>query len=471
MDILTLVKKLNEYNVDIDKILRAYNLANELHNGQFRQSGEPYISHPLNVAYILAEMRADTDTICAGLLHDTLEDTDIAKEEISEQFGEVVANLVDGVTKMRKFDFSSKEERNMANTRKIITGISDDVRIIIIKLADRLHNMRTLEYKSEYKQKEIAIETLEIFTPLAFYIGAYDIKTELEDISLMYSKPDEYKRIKEIRDNFGDDCSRCLIDMYEVIDATLKKRNIPNELKIKIKNIYGIYRQFCYGHKISEIHDLLSFIVIVDTIENCYLSLMEIHANFPPLNDKFRDYICNPKANMYRSLHTTVFGPYDKLVQTQIRTFEMEKSASYGLISYWNNNNQNNMQNDLSKKYQFLSSLSEIDNMFDDNKDFVNQVKNELFADKVNVYTPKGDMIELPQGATVIDFAYKIHSNLGNTMTGAIVNDEAVPIDYVLKNDDRVKVITNNSSLGPDESWLDKVTTTKAKRKIKEYRK
>ena len=470
-DLLEMVKEYNQE--DLCKIRKAYEMADDLHKGQMRQSGEPYISHPLNVSYILAEMHADSDTLCAALLHDTLEDTSATKEEIASEFNDEVAKLVDGVTKISKMNFSSKKDQNMANTRKIITGITEDVRIIIIKLADRLHNMRTLEFKSEFKQKENSLETMEIFVPLAYYIGAYRIKSELEDISLQYLKPEMYKKIEEKKTIIEEDSSKCLKDMLVTISTMLDNREIPNEIKVRTKNIYGIYKRLSEGHKLSDIHDLLSLKVMVDGIENCYQTLGMVHSKYPPINDKFKDYICNPKTNMYQSLHTTVFGEDEKLVQTQIRTFDMDKTASFGLTAYWDINKGNardNMQNDLKSKYQFFKSLIEIDKMFGDNQEFVNQVKYELFSNKIYIYTPSGAIIELPKGATPIDFAYKIHTDLGNTMVSAIVNDEHVSVDHVLNNKDRVRIITDDLSYGPREEWIDMAKTTHAKRKIKECR-
>ena len=469
-----LINKLKEYNPEeVEIVTKAYEYAKELHNGQMRQSGEPYISHPLNVAYILTEMHADRDTICAGLLHDTLEDTDTTKEDIAHEFNQNIANLVDGVTKISKLNFSSKQEQNMANTRKIITGITEDVRIIIIKLADRLHNMRTLQFKSEFKQKENSMETMEIFVPLAYYIGAYRIKSELEDLSLQYLYPDKYKKIENIKIKIEEESRPCLTEMLLTINEILNDNNVNHEIKVRTKNIYGIYKRLEDGHKISDIHDLLALKIMVDDISNCYQTLGIIHSKYHPINDKFKDYIYNPKTNMYRSLHTTVFGPEERLVQTQIRTFDMDKVASFGLTAYWDINKgqaRNIMQEDLKNKYQFFKSLLEINKVFGDNHEFVRQVKNELFADKIYVYTTKGEIIELPKGSTAIDFAYKIHSDIGDTMVSAVVNDKAVEADYVLHNKDRVRIITDILSYGPREEWIDKVKTTKAKRKIRDFK-
>lgn len=470
-----LLNHIKTYNPDeIEIIKKAYDYADYLHEGQIRQSGEPYITHPLNVAYILSEMHADRDTICAALLHDTLEDCDISKEDIAELFNKDIANLVDGVTKISKMNFSSKAEQNLANTRKIITGITEDVRIIIIKLADRLHNMRTLEFKSEYKQKENSLETMEIFVPLAYYIGAYRIKSELEDLSLQYLKPDMYKKIEEKKLTLEENTNKCLKEMLYKIQTILKNKEIPNEIKVRTKNIYGIYKKISEGHKLSDIHDLLSLKIMVDEIDNCYRTLGIIHQEYHPINNKFKDYICNPKTNMYKSLHTTVFGPEDRLVQTQIRTFDMDKVASFGLTTYWDlkkGEARNVMQEHLKQKFQFFKSLTEINTMFGDNQKFVSQIKSELFADKVYVYTTKGEIIELPKGSTPIDLAYKIHADIGNTMVSATVNDEYVSVDYELKNKDRVRIVTDSLSFGPRENWLEITHTARAKQKIKEFNK
>lgn len=468
-----LIDILKVYNPEeVERVKRAYDYAAELHEGQYRQSGEPYINHPLNVAYILAELHADGNTVCAGLLHDTLEDTKITKEDIAHDFNQDIANMVDGVTKLAKMNFSSKQDQNYANTRKIITSITEDVRIIIIKLADRLHNMRTLQFKTEFKQKENALETIEIFVPLAYYIGAYRIKSELEDLSLRYLKPDMYKKIEEKKLRIEEDSSECLLEMLGTIERLLTDKEIPNEIKIRTKNIYGIYKRLEDGHKISDIHDLFALKIMVDEIENCYRALGLIHFVYHPVNNKFKDYICNPKTNMYQSLHTTVFGLDDRLVQTQIRTFEMDKIASFGLTAYWDaekGNARDVMQQDLKEKFQFFRSLTEINAMFGDNQEFVNQVKSELFSDKVYVYTTKGEIIELPKGSTLIDFAYKIHTDVGNTMVGGFVNDEYVPIDYVLHNKDRVRIVTDNLSFGPRDNWEEKAHTSYAKRKIRSF--
>ena len=468
-----LIKEVEKYNKeDIEKIKKAYEFADFLHKKQYRQSGEPYITHPLNVALILAKMNADSDTISAALLHDTLEDTNATKEDIEYYFNSEVANLVDGVTKISKMNFSSKKEQNLANTRKIITGITNDVRIIIIKLADRLHNMRTLEYKSKFKQKENSIETMEIFVPLAYYIGAYKIKSELEDISLRYLKPEIYRELEYKKIKIEEESTTILEEMLEKIEKVLNNKEIPNEIKLRTKNIYGIYKKIRMGNRLTDIHDLLALKIMVDNIENCYRVLGYVHNEYHPINSKFKDYICNPKTNMYRSLHTTVFGPEERLVQAQIRTFSMDKIATHGLTAYWDINKdgaRDKMQKDLRNKFQFFKSLTEINEMFRDNQEFITQVKVELLSEKVYVYTSSGDIIELPVGSTPIDFAYKINENIGNTMIGAYVNDENVPIDYKLVSKDRVRILTDELSDGPDENWIEKAKTSLAKQKILDF--
>ena len=467
-----LIKKINEYNPEaVPMVKKAYEYADLFHEGQYRQSGEPYIIHPLNVAYILADLYADQDTLCAGLLHDTIEDTKVTEEDIAHDFNPEIAKLVNGVTKISKMNYSNKEEFNNANTRKIITSVMDDVRIIIIKLADRLHNMRTLEFKSEIKQIENSLETLTIFAPFAYYIGAYRIKSELEDISLRYLKPDKYKEIEEIRIRMEQDSEECLKEMLQNIKGLLEFENIPNEIKIRIKNIYGIYKRLEDGHKVTNIHDLLSLKIMVDGIKNCYIALGMIHSQYHPINNRFKDYIYNPKTNKYRSLHTTVFGPDERLVQTQIRTFDMDKVASFGLTAYWEikkGEAREEMQRELSNKFQFYKSLKQINGSFSDDE-FVQKVREEVFSDKIYVYTPKGEIIELPKGSTPIDFAYSIHSKIGDEMIKAIVNNEEVPFDYTLKTKDRIKIVTDTLASGPQKEWLDIIHTTKAKRKIKEY--
>ncbi len=469
-----LIKNVKLYNKSgVKLITKAYEYANLMHDGQKRNSGEPYIIHPLNVAYILSEMHADTDTICAGLLHDTIEDTKATKEEIENLFNSDIANLVDGVTKISKMNFSNKVDQEMANTRKIITSVKNDIRIIIIKLADRLHNMRTLEFKSEFKQKENALETLEIYVPFAYYIGAYRIKNELEDLSFSYLNPFEYRKTEEEIGNFLHSANSYIYQMLTCIDNLLKIEKIPHEMKTRTKNIYGVYNSLKNGVKsINEMHDLISIKIMVDEIKNCYIALGLIHSKYNPLNEKFKDYIYNPKVNLYRSIHTTVFGPHEKLVQTQIRTFEMDQIASFGIMTYWDKKSKdvrNLMQQEFRKKFEFYKSLTEIDSIFENNIDFVEHVKSDIFSDTIYVYSQNGEMVELPKGSTIIDLAFKLSDEIGIKLMGAKVNGEMVnDLGYILDNNDRVTILTNDEALSPKDDWIDKVRTSYAKNKIKQ---
>lgn len=471
-DLMNNVRGYIEEDKSLEIISKAFECAKELHKGQKRQSGEDYIVHPLSVAFILSEMKADSDTICAALLHDTIEDTKMTKEKISVEFNPTIATLVDGVTKISKMNFSSREEQVATNTRKIITSLDEDVRIVIIKLADRLHNMRTLEYKSEFKQKENAVETMEIFVPLAYYLGAYQIKSELEDLSLYYLKPDIYTSIENNIEAIKHDAEGVIRKMLEDIGNILTDNNIPFEHKERIKSIYGLYKQMSKGKKIMDVHDLLAIKIMVDDVKSCYLALGLIHSVYPPINNKFKDYIASPKTNMYHSLHTTVFGLEDYLVQMQIRTYDMEKINNYGLTAYWDLHKHDadaTMQKDLKTHFQFFKSIAELNTMTTDNREFVSMVKKELFDQVIHVYTTKGDIIELPNGSTPIDFAYKLHTDIGNTMIGAVVNDEPVSIDYILRNKDRVKILTDPLSFGPRLEWQDKAKTMRAKRLIRDF--
>ena len=468
-----LLKKVREYNPEaVETVKRAYEVADSFHAGQKRQSGDPYIVHPLNVAYTLAELHADEDTLVAGLLHDTLEDTKYTKEGIVADFNKDVAKLVDGVTKISKLNYT-KEEQNSFNTRKIILSVENDVRIIIIKLADRLHNMRTLGSKpSKYKQKENAMETLDIFVPFAYYLGSYKIKNELEDISLQYINPDKYREIEELRMKIQNDpnTKECLRDMTDTIGGLLDFQGYNHRIEPMTKNIYGIYRRLEEGHKISDIHDLIALKVILEHISQCYLTLGLIHSQYKQLNDKFKDYIYNPKTNMYRSIHTTVRGKHGKLVQAQIRTFGMEEVDTYGLPAYWETTKgkaRELMQEEITEKFQFIKSLRQIDKMFSDNEEFVRHVKEELFNKMIYAFTPKGDAIELPKGSTPIDFAYAVHTDIGNNMVGAEVNEEEVPINYTLQNNDRVHILTGELSDEKRTELMKYAHTTRAKRKIK----
>lgn len=468
-----LIERVSNYESNnLELIRKAYDYADYMHSGQLRQSGEAYITHPLNVAYIASIMNADIDTICAALLHDTLEDTSATKEEITRLFNSEIAKLVDGVTKISKMNFSSKSEQNLANIRKIVTGIMEDVRIIIIKLADRLHNMRTLEYKSVFKQQENSIETMEIFVPLAYYIGAYKIKNELEDISLRYLKPEEYKMLQyEVNKRKYED-NKCLREMLIVLDDILTKEGINHYIKTRTKNIYGIYKKVEDGYKISDIHDYLALKIMVDEISECYQTLGFVHSKYHPMNYKFKDYIWNPKTNMYRSLHTTVFAENDKLVQTQIRTFDMDKIASYGLPAYWDINRGNArdiMQEKIKNEFQVFKSLDSVNMLFKNNKDFVAQIKSELFKEKIYIYDSIGKRIEIPKNSNIIDLV--CYLDVDNIVEEVKVNDKVAPWSLVLNNKDRVSIKTNMYADVDKSYWGVMANTGYAKRKLSEINK
>lgn len=468
-----LKRKIYSYNKKNWPIIeRSYNYALKYHAGQKRASGEAYIMHPLNVAYILASMHADSDTVCAALLHDTIEDTKSTYDDIKKKFGEKIAYLVEGVTKITKMDLTNKDYITASNLRRIIVSIRDDARIVIIKLVDRLHNMRTLEYKSLERQQAIALETIEFYVPLAYYIGAYFIKDELENISFRYLKPELYDELSNKLDKLQKDNKKMLLEMLKEVKKRLNEEGIKCQLELRFKDTYSVYKKMITKSSMEKIHDLLGINVIVKNVRDCYLALMYIHALYPPVSYKFKDYIVKPKTNMYKALHTTVFANNDRLVQFQIRTKEMEKIAKYGLTSYWFKNRKlaiTNMQNDLENKYQFFKSIKELDSSIADNIEFVEQIKKELFSTNVYVRSTNGEVIELPVDATPIDYAYKIHTDLGNTMVAAIVNDELVPLDYKLKHNDRVRIITDNKTYVAKVDWLDKVVTHHARKKIIEY--
>ena len=474
IELQDLLDKLKEYNPnEIEIVKRAYEYAAILHSGQTRQSGEPYISHPLNVAYILAEMHADRDTVCAGFLHDTIEDSDSTKEDIEKNFGSVIALLVDGVTKINSLNFNSDSEQMAANHRKILVGLSEDVRVIIIKLADRLHNMRTLQYKDPKKQKENALETMEIFVPIAYFIGAYKIKNELEDLSFYYLNKDKYCEISDKRKRMELSYRDCLVQMREKLTTILTDNNVPCDIKVRTKNVYGIYKRLVKSESIGDIHDLFSMKIIVDELFNCYKTLCLVHQCYNPVNGKFKDFICNPKTNRYQSLHTTVFGPEERLVQTQIRTYDMDRINNYGLTAYWDINKDGAriaMQEDLSRKYQFFKSLVEIDSVFADNRAFVHRVKNEIFNKQVYFYDALGNTIELPEGSTLLDYAYSLSDYSGDNLQSGIVNGKSVGANYVIQNKDRVRILLNNSLHQDRSGLIGELATTKARERILELR-
>ena len=458
---------------NLNKIRKAYEFAEQSHRGQFRKSGEPYIIHPLNTAIILTTVYADTDTLIAGLLHDTIEDCDVSKEKLEEMFGRTVANLVNGVSKLGRINFSTENEYLIDYYKKIIVGMSEDVRVIIVKLADRLHNMRTLYALPNEKQKKIAKETLEILAPIAHHLGIHKIKSELEDLSLRYLKPDVFYDIAERLDKTKIERDNTVNEMLNIVSNILNEHNIPHEIKGRAKSIYSIYNKLNKGKKFSDIYDLLALRVLVDTEQECYLALGIIHSKFKPIPKRFKDYIAMPKANMYQSLHTTVFGVDGYLFEIQIRTYQMDEVAENGIASHWaykeHKDAKELMQNTTEQKLQFFKSIIELNEDKMSSEDFVNSVKDEVLNNNIYCFTPKGDIIELPRGATPIDFAYKVHTRVGETMIGAIVNNNIVPLDYQLQNNDIVKINTSKSAKGPSQEWLNIVKSTQTKNKIRAF--
>lgn len=458
---------------NIKLIKEAYDFADSKHKGQFRKSGEGYIIHPLNVALILTTIYSDTQTIMAGLLHDVLEDCDCTREEMEERFGREVTNLVYGVTKLGRINFSTENEYLIEYYKKIIVGMSEDVRVIIIKLADRLHNMRTLWALSEEKQKKIAKETEEILAPIAHHLGIHKIKSELEDLSLRYLKPDVFYDIAERLNKTKIERDNSVQEMLQNVTELLTEHNIPHEIKGRAKSIYSIYNKLDKGKKFSDIFDLLALRILVDTEQECYLVLGIIHSKFKPIPKRFKDYVAMPKPNMYQSLHTTVFGIDGCLFEIQIRTYHMDEIAENGIASHWaykeNRDAVANLQNTTEQKLQFFKSIIELNEDKMSSEEFVNSVKNEVLNNNIYCFTPKGDIIELPKEATPIDFAYKVHTRVGETMIGALVNNAIVPLDYKLKNNDIVKINTNKNSKGPSKEWLNIVKSTQAKNKIKAF--
>ena len=476
LTIQKLMDKIKTYITDkneLEIIDKAYQFAYEKHFEQKRLTGEPYIIHPLNVAYILTRTNADFETLSAALLHDVVEDCNVSSDEIEERFGHNIAVLVDGVTKINKLNLSGTTEALINNQRKILVGLSEDVRVIIIKLADRLNNMQTLFVHSEKKQKATARETLDILTPIADRLGINSIKQDLEEFCLRYLKPDEYYDIVEKLNATKTERDNSVAKMIESVSELLYKHDIKHEIKGRSKSIYSIYKKLEKGKRFSDIYDLLALRILVDTEQDCYQALGIIHSKFRPKPKRFKDYIAMPKTNMYQSLHTTVFGVDGQLYEIQIRTYEMDRVAEYGIASHWSYKEKGSvkavMQNEMEQKLQFFRAIMDLKKEQDNPEEFVDTVKKEVFQNTIYVFTPLGDVIELPSGSTPIDFAYRVHSNVGDKATGAIVNSHMVPLDYELHSDDIVKIITNNNSPGPSREWLNIVRTTQAKNKIKAF--
>ena len=455
---------------DIEKIRSAYEYAAELHEGQFRVSGEPYISHPIAVAEIVAGLELDTNSICAALLHDTVEDcadkTNL--KEIETRFGGEVAMLVDGLTKLVTVYIEDKEEAHIENIRKMLLAMSKDVRVIFIKLCDRLHNMRTLDVKPDPKRRQTALETMHVYAPLAHRLGMQKIKQELENMCISYLDPIGYEEIKGyIQEKYGVSVN-FIEHVTEQVETRLKENNIKFELKGRIKSVYSIYRKMYNQNKsFDQIYDFYAMRIIVDTELECYTALGLIHEMFKSVPGRFKDYISTPKPNMYRSLHTTVIGSDGIPFEVQIRTWEMHQVAEYGIAAHWKYKSGDRSKEEIDKKLEWISRLVETESDAKDPDEFLNALKTDIFHDETFVFTPKGDVLALPQGATVIDFAYSIHSGVGNSMIGAKINGMIVPIDTCPETGDIVEILTSSSSKGPSRDWLNIVKTSEARTKIR----
>ena len=457
---------------DTDKIKKAYELAKNLHEGQFRVSGEPYISHPVAVAEIAVGLGLDTDSICAALLHDTVEDcgNDIDIPTIKKEFGEEVAQLVDGLTKLVNIPFSDKEEQHVEDLRKMFLAMSKDVRVIFIKLCDRLHNMRTLGVKKDEKRRTTALETMHVFAPLAHRLGMQRMKHELENRSLEYLDPIGYQEIRnDIEKRYGE--SRDFIEKARArVSDKLAEAGIGFTLEGRVKSVYSIYRKMYQQNKsFEEIFDFYALRVIVNTEEECYVVLGMIHEMFNMVPGRFKDYISTPKPNMYRSLHTTVMGRNAIPFEVQIRTWDMHRIAEYGVAAHWKYKSGEDSKEEIDRKLSWIAKLIETEDDTRDPEEFLQALKIDIMHDEVFVFTPKGDIITLPQGATVVDFAYAIHSAVGNKMVGAKINGMIVPIDRAPQNGEIVEIITSSASRGPSRDWMKIVKTGEARNKIRQY--
>ena len=470
-DLLAKAKTYIKNNDDIELIKNAYAFASKAHAGQLRLTGDDYMLHPLNVALILTEIYADSQTLATALLHDVINFSDVTIDDVEEAFGKEIKELVDGISRINKLSLSADNDALASYHKKILVGLSGDVRIIILKIADRLHNMRTLWAIPERKRKEKAKETLEILVPIAHRLGINHIKSELEDLCLKYYKPDVYNDILEKLSESRQELDKSVEEMMQSVSKILTDNNIPHEMKGRTKSVYSIYNKLNKGKSFNEIYDILALRYLVNTEAECYLALGLIHAKYKPVPKRFKDYIARPKSNGYQSLHTTVFGVDGKLFEIQIRTYDMDKVAEYGFASHWSYKEHGvNKVNDMEQKLKSFRSIIELNEQQVEGEEFVNTVKNEVFnSNNIYVYTPKGDVFELPLGSTPIDFAYRIHTSVGHQMIGAIVNGNIVPLDYKLKDGDIVKINTNKNSKGPSKEWINIAYTTSAKNKIKAF--
>ena len=473
-DVFKLAKEKNR-QVDSKKIIRAYEYAKEKHGDQKRRSGEPYIIHPVQVAYILAGLEMDTDTICAALLHDVVEDTDTTNEDLVKEFGESVAEMVDGVTKLGKLQYTTKEEQQVEDYRKMFLAMGKDIRVILIKLADRLHNMRTLKFLTRDRQIANAKETMDLYAPLANRLGIYSLKWELEDLSFKYLYPDEYHEIVKGLDKKRDERLAFIDKIMDEIRGELKNARIKAEVTGRAKHIYSIYRKMQRDNStLDQVYDLFALRILVDTVRDCYAVLGIVHDLYNPMPGRFKDYISVPKKNMYQSIHTTLIGPKGTPFEVQIRTWEMHRIAEFGIAAHWAYKEQSNKGKKKAvivkeDKLAWLRETLEWQKDTENPDEFMNTLKKELFEDEVYVFTPKGDIKVLPRGSTPIDFAYAIHEQIGHRMIGAKINSKIMPIITKLKNGDIVEINTSDQTKGPSRDWLKFVKSSGARTKIQQW--
>ena len=468
-------RKQHSRRVDTKLIMKAYNLANEKHKDQKRHSGEPYIIHPMNVAYILADVGLDDSTICAALLHDVIEDTDVTDQDIRKQFGDEIADMVEGVTKLGTMNFVSVEERQVEDYRKMFLAMGKDIRVIIIKLADRLHNMRTLKFLKRDRQIANAKETMEIYAPLANRLGLYSMKWELEDLSFKYLHPDEYHELVEGINKKREERLQFIEKIMADIRVQLKKQHIDAEVTGRAKHLYSIYRKMKRDNKtLDQIYDLFALRILVNSVKDCYAALGVVHEMYSPMPGRFKDYIAVPKPNMYQSIHTTLLGEKGTPFEVQIRTWDMHRVAEYGIAAHWAYKEASYFGKKQSVKVEedklaWLRETLEWQKDMQDPQEFLDTLRTELFVDEVYVFTPKGAIKVLPRGATPIDFAYSVHAEVGNHMTGCKINSKMMPIITPLKSGDIIEILTSENSKGPSRDWLKFVKSTGAKNKIKAW--
>ncbi|MBI1813830.1 MAG: bifunctional (p)ppGpp synthetase/guanosine-3',5'-bis(diphosphate) 3'-pyrophosphohydrolase [Deltaproteobacteria bacterium] len=470
MKLNDLVEKVRSFNsaADVDLIRRAYDFSARVHKGQKRESGEPYLSHPVAVASIIADLRLDVPSIATALLHDTVEDTLTTLGEIDETFGAEIAALVDGVTKISQISFSSREEKQAENFRKMILAMARDIRVILIKLADRTHNLRTLEHLPPDRQHDIAQETLDIYAPLAHRLGIYWVKSELEDNALRYLRPEVYYQLKRNVAKKKAARERYIKEVIDVLRKRLDDSGIAADISGRPKHFYSIYQKMQSQNLLyDQIYDLVAFRIIVDTVRECYEALGVAHASWKPVPGRFKDYIGLPKANGYQSLHTTVIGPYGERMEVQIRTHEMHRVAEAGIAAHWKYKGPGTPSEE-AQRFAWLRQLLEWQQNLPDPQDFLRSVKDDLFSDEVFVFTPRGDLLNFPEGASVIDFAYRIHSEVGHHCAGARVNSRLVPLRYRLRNGDTVEIVSTATQT-PSQDWLNFVKTSRAKARIRSW--